>query len=76
MNERVQYTHEQLRGFINNDEPHDAMLAALTFMQRIAMALESIANSLNETPAFLFEEAPLVQGDEPHSDGLGNLEKK
>ena len=43
------------------------MLAALTFMQRIAIALEAIAQSLDEAPAALFE----IKGDEPTSDGLG-----
>jgi hypothetical protein len=72
MSERVQYTHEQLREFINDKDPHDAMLAALTFMQRIAMALEQIAQSLEEAPAALFE----IKGDEPTSDGLGVIKSR
>lgn len=59
------YTAEEIRHAINADTPVEGLEIALTLFQRMTLALESIAISMQEPPTVLFEQAS------PSSDGVG-----
>ena len=58
------YTEDELRGAVNAETPLPAFEIVLSLFQRMTLALESIAQSMQEPPTVLFEQAPA-------SDGLG-----
>ena len=58
------YSEDELRSAINAGTPNDAFEIVLVLFQRMTLALESIAMSMQEPPTVLFEQAPT-------SDGLG-----
>lgn len=61
------YSDDEIRGAINNEHPLAALEITLVLFQRMTLALESIAVSMQEPPTVLFEQAP-------NSDGLGMLD--
>jgi hypothetical protein len=58
------YSEDELRSAVNAATPMDAFEIVLSLFQRMTLALESIALSMQEPPTVLFEQAP-------SSDGLG-----
>jgi hypothetical protein len=65
MGERKVYSEGEFRAVCNESMPVEGFVVALSLMQRLAMALESIAESLQPVN---------VIGEAPYSDGLGVME--
>jgi hypothetical protein len=61
------YSDEEIRNAINSEQPFAALEIVLSLVQRMTLALESIAHSMQEPPTVLFEQAPT-------NDGLGVFE--
>lgn len=56
------FSDEELRQACNDKTPHDAFFIALQSVHRMAVALESIAVSMQQPPTVLFEE--VAPGDD------------
>jgi len=65
------YSDEEIRAALNESGPTQALEITLSLLQRMTLALESMAQSMLEPPTVLFEQA-----DAPLSDGLGNFGTK
>lgn len=70
MTERVEVTDDQIRQVCNENDPRDAIVMTLNFMQRMTIALEGINRSLNEVPAVLFEP---VAADDTSTDTKSDI---
>jgi hypothetical protein len=56
------YSSEDIRNAVNSEKPFEAIEIVLSLLQRMTLAVESIAQSMEEPPTVLFEQAPSTDG--------------